>query len=103
MPGSVSTASLRPAASQRLSIVARASARLQPHEWLLLGGLALVGAGPVAVLAASANGDTLTGATGLFPGDQLQYLAWITSLAEHPLAGAEVSCWRSRSSRRDSR
>jgi hypothetical protein len=84
----VSSASLRPAASHRLSIVAHASARLQAHEWLVLAGLAVFGAAPVAVLTAVAHGETLTGATGLFPGDQLQDVAWVTSLAHHPLAAS---------------
>lgn len=43
---------------------------------------------PLAVLLTrhGAEGDVLTGADGLLPADQLQYLAWVRDLGEHGLA-----------------
>lgn len=40
----------------------------------------------VALLLTAPKGGTFTGATGLFPGDQLQYMAWIRDASRHFLA-----------------
>jgi hypothetical protein len=66
----------------------RTRGAVRTDEWLLFGAVATVGALPLVPLAAVAGGDGLTGANGLFPADQLQYLAWITSMAEHGLAAS---------------
>lgn len=57
-------------------------------DLVLLVALAAWAAAPVVYLVreASASGRAFTGAAGIFPGDQLQYLSWIRSAGEHGLA-----------------
>lgn len=64
---------------------ARVLARRGPS---LASFLALVGFGlvPFAVILIRSHGGVLTGATGIFPADQLQYLAWVRDVGGHLLA-----------------
>ncbi len=59
-------------------------------EHALLALLLVAGALPLGLLIGQALGEdgTLTGATGLFPADQLQYLAWIRDAGQHGLAAS---------------
>jgi hypothetical protein len=52
--------------------------------WTL--GLLAFGLVPFALLAGAGRTAGLTGATGIFPADQLQYLAWVRDLSSHLLA-----------------
>jgi hypothetical protein len=52
--------------------------------WTL--GLLAFGLVPLALLAGAGRAVGLTGATGIFPADQLQYLAWVRDLSSHLLA-----------------
>ena len=56
----------------------------------LLALLFLAGVLPLAILLAEAIGDhgSITGATGIYPADQLQYLAWIRDAGGHGLAAS---------------
>ena len=65
-----------------------ALAAQRPGRGGLLAWLALVAFGliPLLVIASKGGGGSLTGATGIFPADQLQYFAWIRDLSEHVLA-----------------
>jgi hypothetical protein len=56
----------------------------------LLALLLVAGVVPLAILLAEAVGDhgSITGATGIYPADQLQYLAWIRDAGGHGLAAS---------------
>jgi hypothetical protein len=68
----------------------RARARLSAPDRALLGLLLVSGALPLVLLAVTGliGGKTLTGATGIYPADQLQYMAWAREEAGHLLAAS---------------
>ncbi|MBV9212480.1 MAG: hypothetical protein JOZ25_02415 [Actinobacteria bacterium] len=51
-----------------------------------VAALALIAFGAIPFVPILHRHGVLTGATGIFPADQLQYLAWIRDLSHHPLA-----------------
>ena len=59
-------------------------------ENLLLALLVLAGVVPLGIFLGQAIAEhgSITGATGIFPADQLQYLAWIRDAGEHGLAAS---------------
>src|SRR5919201_7129324 len=59
-------------------------------ENLLLALLAATGLVPLGIFLGQAIAEhgSITGATGIFPADQLQYLAWIRDAGEHGLAAS---------------
>jgi hypothetical protein len=61
------------------------SSRPDWFGWLCLGAFALLSITALAPLLLS--GRTITGADGLFPPDQLQYLTWIREASNHVLIG----------------
>jgi hypothetical protein len=68
-------------AESRATLLARHGPRLAAFGALVAFGLV-----PFVVILIRSRGGVLTGATGIFPADQLQYLAWVRDIGGHLLA-----------------